>query len=257
MLPSISLAVGHVVDHEAGSIPSMRAKPRTSAPVEAGPSDGGAKPRWSRDRAAKQRALMLAAEELFAQGGYETTSTRAIAARAGCAEGLIHKYFHGKAGLLLALVQWRSSQASQDLALPMPQAATFEDEFVQLVGWQVDRIWEAREFLKVLVPQALVDPGMRSILAGIVTSGHGLAIVDRLKHFRECPLSDEELEMIARLVDVLAFNFGFLRPAILGQHKDLAKQMAGTIARVLIRSGKTAAAGQDYLSDESSRLIFS
>jgi AcrR family transcriptional regulator len=49
--------------------------------------------RRKRDRAGKQRALMMAALHLFAAKGFEATSTREIAAAAGCAEGLIHRYF--------------------------------------------------------------------------------------------------------------------------------------------------------------------
>src|SRR5436309_15559789 len=57
----------------------------------------------TRDRSAKQQALIVAALKLFAEKGYEVTTTREIAACAGCAEGLIHRYFGGKAGLLTAL----------------------------------------------------------------------------------------------------------------------------------------------------------
>ncbi len=66
-----------------------------------------AQPKRKRDRAGKQQALMLAAAKLFAHRGYEVTTTREIAARAGCAEGLIHRYFKGKAGLFLALIHSR------------------------------------------------------------------------------------------------------------------------------------------------------
>jgi hypothetical protein len=66
-------------------------------------------PKRKRDRAGKQRALMLAALRLFATKGYEATTTREIASAAGCAEGLIHRYFKGKAGLLPALVEYQIS----------------------------------------------------------------------------------------------------------------------------------------------------
>jgi len=63
------------------------------------------RPRRTRDRAGKQQALIVAALKLFASKGYDATTTREIAACAGCAEGLIHRYFSGKAGLLPALME--------------------------------------------------------------------------------------------------------------------------------------------------------
>jgi len=56
----------------------------------------------TRNRAAREAALITAAGKLFASRGYEATTTREIAACADCAEGLIHRYFKGKSGLLLA-----------------------------------------------------------------------------------------------------------------------------------------------------------
>jgi AcrR family transcriptional regulator len=58
-----------------------------------------------RNRVVRERALLAAASKLFASRGYEATTTREIAARAGCAEGLIHRYFKSKAGLLLAITK--------------------------------------------------------------------------------------------------------------------------------------------------------
>src|ERR1700746_568927 len=69
-----------------------------------------------RDRAAKQQALIQAATELFASRGYDTATTREIAARAGCAEGLIHRYFQGKAGLLSALMRFHASKQAAELS---------------------------------------------------------------------------------------------------------------------------------------------
>ena len=111
-------------------------------------SEPEARPRRKRDRAAKQQALMLAAKQLFAHRGYDATTTRDIAACAGCAEGLIHRYFNGKAGLFLALIQYRVSQEATDLSDRLPVAARFEDEFLRLVGWEVERMWETAIFSK-------------------------------------------------------------------------------------------------------------
>src|SRR5258708_7446316 len=91
------------------------------------------RPKRIRDRSGKQKALVQAATDLFGQKGYEATATKEIAAAAGCAEGLIHRYFGGKAGLLSALIEDRAFEEVMDLNLELPPASRFEDEFVQLV----------------------------------------------------------------------------------------------------------------------------
>ena len=111
--------------------------------------------RRTRDRAGKKQALILAALKLFANKGYDATTTREIAASAGCAEGLIHRYFNGKAGLLPALMEFRVSQEVADLMHHIPSAHTFEDEYLQLVDWALEHMWQDREFLRVAIPRAL------------------------------------------------------------------------------------------------------
>src|SRR5882672_4138518 len=102
-----------------------------------------------RDREGRRRALVQAAMKLFAQRRYEPTTTREISAKAGCAEGLIHRYFDGKAGLLAAIVDSRVSQEVINLNENLAIAPSLEEEIRQLVEWEIDRMWEEREFLKI------------------------------------------------------------------------------------------------------------
>ena len=52
----------------------------------------------------KKEKILTAALELFAQDGYNATSTSKIAKEAGVSEGLIFRHFQNKKGLLDALV---------------------------------------------------------------------------------------------------------------------------------------------------------
>src|SRR5487761_510539 len=98
-------------------------------------------PKRRRDRAAKQQSLLCAATRLFASRGYDATTTREIAASAGCAEGLIHRYFTGKEGLLLAIIQDRVALEVVDLNAHVPLAQSFTLEFFQLLEWELQRMW--------------------------------------------------------------------------------------------------------------------
>jgi TetR/AcrR family transcriptional regulator, regulator of cefoperazone and chloramphenicol sensitivity len=193
-------------------------------------------PKRKRDRAGKQKALMLAALRLFATRGYEATTTREIAAAAGCAEGLIHRYFKGKAGLLPALVEYQFSQELTEMRHRPRSAGGLEEEFLQLVDWEIVHKWKNRDFLRVFISRALVDSSIASVLNRAVLSSRTRAVTARLKRYRQCAaLPQEDLEVLAQSVGMFGLVFGFMRPIVLGQDRARARKMAATLARVLIR----------------------
>jgi TetR/AcrR family transcriptional regulator, regulator of cefoperazone and chloramphenicol sensitivity len=200
----------------------------------------GNRPKRTRDRAAKKQALIQAALRLFASKGYEVTTTREIAAAAGCAEGLIHRYFKGKPGLLAAMIDHR---VSKEAPVPSPQwqpAHSLEDEFLQLVDREVERVWENRDFLRVVIPRAIVDPSLGSVMDKSLISVRAKAITERLKLYESCVnLSHDAMEVLTQAVGMLGLVFGFVRPVLLGHDRLRARKMAATVAKILV--GNSAA----------------
>ncbi len=190
-----------------------------------------------RNRAAREHALMAAASKLFASHGFEATTTKQIAAAAGCAEGLIHRYFKGKAGLLMAIVQSRVSREVTDISENLRLHANLRDEIQQLVEFEVERMWEDREFLRVIIPRALLDPSFGELFAKTGPLQRARAIAERL---RRCKSSDRlrkhELEALAHFVGVTGFMFGFMRPVVLGHDRRAAREMAGALADIIGRA---------------------
>jgi AcrR family transcriptional regulator len=198
-----------------------------------------------RDRAARERALILAGTKLFAARGFEATTTREIAAKAGCAEGLIHRYFKSKAGLLMALVHWHLASQVADLRGKLPFAPTLEDEVLQLVNWEMERMWQDRDFLRVVIPRALVDPALGELIISAGPLQHARAIAERLKTFEDCrELPEEEIEALAHFIKVTGFMFGFMRPVVLRQQRDRARRMAMAIAAILLRGFQPLASSE-------------
>ena len=187
-----------------------------------------------RNRAVRERALILAARRLFASQGFEATKTREIAALAGCAEGLIHRYFNSKSGLLLALIQHQISQEMIDLHKKLPVAPTLEAEIVQLVDWEVRRMWEDREFLKVTVPRALLDGRVGKLITKNSIARRSQAFRERLNSFK-AHLPKHELDATAEFVSAMGFAFGFGRPVILRQNMEDARRTANVIAGIFAR----------------------
>src|SRR5271166_135081 len=190
----------------------------------------------TRDRSAKQQALLKAALRLFANKGFEATTTREIAAEAGCAEGLIHRYFNGKAGLLPALIESQIAKEVAELGRSLRPASKLEDEFIQLVEWEVERMWENLDYLGIFIPRAMVDASARSSLNRAVLSLRVQKVADRLRRYPAgAKLCKPEIDALAAAVGMLGLVFGFMRPVVLGQERLRAKEMAVGIARVLIR----------------------
>ena len=68
-----------------------------------------------RDAAATRTALLDAASTLFDERGYERTTVRELAERAGVDAALIPRYFGSKAGLYLAALQAEPAAGPTDL----------------------------------------------------------------------------------------------------------------------------------------------
>jgi len=191
----------------------------------------------TRNRAAREAALITAAGKLFASRGYEATTTREIAASADCAEGLIHRYFKGKSGLLLALIRLQVSQEVVDLGTKLPLSANIEDEILQLVNFEVEHMWANREFLRVIIPRAIVDPTLGHVISRIGPAQRAKAIAARLRKYEESRvLPDLELEALADSIGIVGFMYGFMRPVLLGHDRRRARDMAIAIAKLLSRN---------------------
>jgi AcrR family transcriptional regulator len=190
-----------------------------------------------RDRRARELSLTAAATKLFASKGFEATTTREIAIEAGCSEGLIHRYFGGKDGLLVGIVRNRASRDAENFWQGTWLSTSIEDELAQLVEWEMEQAWRDREFLKVVLRHAIVDISFSKSVSSIVLQEKGNVIQDRLKRFREArDLPVLELEALAHFVISTGFMFGFVRPVILRQERTHAAATANQIVRMLGRS---------------------
>jgi hypothetical protein len=132
----------------------------------------------------------------------------------------------------------------------MPPAQSFEDEYIQLVSWAVEHIWEDREFLKVAIPRAMLDAGFGQMLRQVGPLQRARAVSARLKKFKESRgLSEAEFDALVQSVSVIGFMFGFMRPAVLRQDRRSCTKTASSIARLLVRSFSPDAVARPLRSD--------
>jgi AcrR family transcriptional regulator len=141
-----------------------------------------------------RRAVLDAARELFSERGFERTTMRAVAARAGVDPALIYHYFGDKDGLLFAALQPPADAASVFAGLAAAADRTGEELVRRLIG-----LWEER-------------PEIREQMVAILRTG--------LSHDRAGRLLRDILGsfILAALGDVLADDRRELRVALIGSH---------------------------------------
>ncbi|TAM72167.1 TetR/AcrR family transcriptional regulator [Mycobacterium sp.] len=87
-----------------------------------------------RDKDGKQRALLEAAAEVFAETGYAAAATKEIARRADCSEAMLFHYFGDKRGIFEQVVSRQIadlvSEAEEQVVAALP--AHFEDYIEKL-----------------------------------------------------------------------------------------------------------------------------
>ncbi len=97
----------------------------------------------------KQQNIVKTALELFAEKGYDATSTSLVAKKAGVSEGLIFRHFENKEGLLNAIIEL----GKEDLQPLYLQLISIEDpkERIQSIIKQVAEITpRQKQFWKLI-----------------------------------------------------------------------------------------------------------
>ncbi len=193
--------------------------------------------RGRRDKEQRRQCLMEAAMAVFAERGYDCATTREIAERSGCAEGLIHRYFNGKRGLLLAILESRAARVVEDFVSALPDRDTVEEEVEQILLWHLDTMWERRDFMRVAVSRAAIDSEIgRAINEGIHNARVKLT-ADKLRRLRRAGRirPDVDLEATAQAIANLGFAMGFSFQVSLSQERALARRITLEAAAALSR----------------------
>ena len=152
-----------------------------------------------------RRAVLDAARELFAELGFERTTMRAVAARAGVDPALIYHYFGDKDGLLFAALQPPADAATVFAGLA---AAGTDQTGADQTG--ADRTGE--ELVRRLIGLWEERPEVREQMVAIIRTA--------LSHDHAAGLLRDILSsfILAALSDVLADDRRELRVALIGSH---------------------------------------
>ena len=120
------------------------------------PRGRGRPPGRTAQGAAARDRLYHVATGLIAERGYEATTLREIADRAGVSVGLLYRYFPNKRAIVLALYENLSREYAEETAGMQP--GRWRDRFLFALATSLRVLGPHRTTLRALVPVVVGDP---------------------------------------------------------------------------------------------------
>ncbi|NIO72230.1 MAG: TetR family transcriptional regulator [Anaerolineae bacterium] len=110
---------------------------------------------------ARRNQILDAAAAVFAEKGFHRATTKEIARTAGVSEGTIYNYFDSKADLLIGIMTRLAELEHLDEELADALQSDVRDFFIAVFRHRMGRIQQGQEMLQAILPEMLVNPGLR------------------------------------------------------------------------------------------------
>lgn len=110
----------------------------------------------SKDRLLTEAKFLEAAEVVFSKEGFKGATTRLIAKKACCNLALINRYFEGKYGLLLSLIEKKAAVVRSREFVYSPQE-TLADELSSFGDFYLSNIMNNFNLFKIITGQFFSD----------------------------------------------------------------------------------------------------
>lgn len=193
--------------------------------------------RGKHDKEGRQQALVDAATSVFAEHGYDAATTREVAERAGCSEGLIHRYFGGKRGLLLAILDSKAQTLVEEFHETLGEPRSLGDDLAKILEWQLDSMWARREFMRVCISQAVIDAEVGRLIGERLNEQRVRLIAARLdQHLQAGRIAaDVDINALAHALTGIGFSLGCMAQSVFQTDRKRVREIADSAAAVLSR----------------------
>lgn len=104
------------------------------------------------------QAILKAAEELFLEQGFEQTTTKQIAQRAGCNQALLHYYYRTKDNLFVQIFEEKAKFIATHFLDINLTAHTLEERISQMVELHFELFRKNPRLVPFLLKEVLSDP---------------------------------------------------------------------------------------------------
>ena len=203
-----------------------------------------------RDKEATKQALLAAGVQVFAERGYDAATTREVAQAAGVNEQLIQRYFGGKGGLLLAIIERFGEEERRCCAMP-PPCASLEAEVQGFLEFHLERACEIADVTKVALHRSLCDPEIAREIGRQFADTRVPLLRQRLEALRARGLIDPaaDLDAAATALSSLSFGLAFVDQLVFGADCARLRRVTRHVALVYAR-GLAPRPDQDAASRE-------
>lgn len=179
----------------------------------------------SKDRLLTEAKLLEAAEVVFSKEGFKGATTRIIAKKACCNLALINRYFEGKYGLFLSLIEKKTKVVkSKDFVYP-PQK-TFTDELIFFGDFYLSNITRNLNLFKIVTGQFLSDQKFLKKFRDKLPLLEGNQVVaERLDTFIKSGLINTKYTSKQIIADIETYAVGLVLTHIFIRGEDPEKVM--------------------------------
>jgi AcrR family transcriptional regulator len=188
-----------------------------------------------RDRAATTASLRQAAMQVFAASGYDAATTREVAEAAGVSEQLIQRYFGGKAGLLLAIMElYAERDKAGGFGTPEP-GDTVSQEIENFLLFHLERERQAGDFARVAIYRSIVDTNVAAEIARMFTQSREPFVLARLTALKSRGLirADADLRAVAHVLSTFSFALAFNDQMLFRRTAKSLKRAIAVVAQTL------------------------
>ncbi|GAA3583041.1 TetR/AcrR family transcriptional regulator [Kribbella ginsengisoli] len=194
---------------------------------------GGVPVKRRRDRAAREREILDAAERIFGERGYQGTSMDDIAAAVGVSKPLVYQYYGSKDGLFLACLSRLRAQLLDTVSDAVLAAADPEQAmYAGFVAW-FTFLDEHPSAWSVMVDEGMLAAGPAAQAADEVRAEFValIAMMVRLNLPADHPHDEEEIQIVAQSVSGATERLAIWRTRNGGT--PTPEKLAATLQRLL------------------------
>jgi len=103
--------------------------------------------------------------------------------------------------------------------------------------WPLGVLWEHRDFMRVSVAQATIDPELGRSVAGRIHNQRVNLVLEKLRRHKEAGRirPDVDLEAVAQAVTGFGFMLGFMGRVVIGMDREYVQRITVAFASLLTR----------------------
>lgn len=181
-----------------------------------------------------KKKILIVAMELFAENGYNGTSTAQISERSGMSQGSIFKHFKTKDQLLLDIITPVSSILTKDFINECKKYDDLDSLVRFIVYSRFQLITNNQPLFKILIQEVAINDNIRKVFQDIFTS----FLVNLIPIIKKCNITSGEIDPSLSPLAISRIFIGqliplFIQSFVLNAPTDIDAELEITVAQIL------------------------